>query len=98
MPASPTLLSRADLTDWMVMAAAMMLPITLPAGRYVATNSIRGRRLRALAVYTVAYLLVWTAFGAAALTLVHLIWQREALPRNVVLIVVGLAGWYRSLD
>jgi predicted metal-binding membrane protein len=58
-------------TGWSVlvaatlMAAAMMLPPTLPAVRHVAFNSMRHRRRRAVAGYVTAYLLVWAAFGVA---------------------------------
>jgi predicted metal-binding membrane protein len=57
----------ASLSHWAVMAAAMMLPVTLPAVRHVAVNSIRARRWRAMAIFIAAYLGVWLGFGVFAL-------------------------------
>lgn len=55
---------------WVVMAALMMLPVTLPAIRHVAFNSFRHRRIRAMAIYLAVYLLVWIGFGVLALAAV----------------------------
>lgn len=57
----------ADLAIWMVMAAAMMLPVTFPAIGHVAFNSIRARRQRAMAVYVLAFTAPWLAFGLLVL-------------------------------
>jgi predicted metal-binding membrane protein len=54
------------LGGWTLMAVAMMLPVTLPAVRHVALNSIRRRRQRAMALYAAVYVGVWVAFGLAA--------------------------------
>jgi predicted metal-binding membrane protein len=58
----------AFLLAWQVMVAAMMLPTSLPMIALVAraTRSQPHPRL-ALAVFVGAYLVVWTAFAAAAL-------------------------------
>jgi predicted metal-binding membrane protein len=55
------------LVAWSIMAALMMLPVTLPAVRHVAFNSFRRRRIRAMAIYLAAYLIVWIGFGLLAL-------------------------------
>jgi predicted metal-binding membrane protein len=52
--------------DWTLMSFAMMMPVTLPAVRHVAYNSIASRRSRAMAIYTTSYLLVWLVVGVAA--------------------------------
>ena len=57
----------AQLPAWTLMVVAMMLPVALPALRHVARNSIRRRRGRAMAVFTVAYIAVWVAFGCVAI-------------------------------
>jgi predicted metal-binding membrane protein len=57
----------AQVPGWALMTLAMMLPVALPALRHVALNSIRRRRARAMAAFTVAYLAVWIAFGLVAI-------------------------------
>ena len=52
---------------WVVMAVAMMLPGALPALSHVSTHSFRRRRGRAMTLFAVAYIGVWTMFGAVAL-------------------------------
>lgn len=51
---------------WTVMSVAMMTPVALPALRYVALNSLRGRRRRSMTAFAGAYLAVWIAVGSAA--------------------------------
>lgn len=55
------------LPSWLLMATAMMVPAALPAVRYVALTSLWRRRRRAVALFVVAYLGVWSAFGMFAL-------------------------------
>lgn len=57
----------ADVGWWSVMAAAMMVPATLPTLRAVGLESLWTRRVRAPALFLAAFLAVWAAFGAAAL-------------------------------
>ena len=52
---------------WVVMAVAMMLPGALPALSHVSTHSFRRRRGRAMALFAVVYIGVWTIFGTVAL-------------------------------
>lgn len=63
----------AALPEWSLMVVAMMVPITLPAVRYVGLNSMRSRRQRAMALYTAVYVGVWVLFGIAALGTHHLL-------------------------
>jgi predicted metal-binding membrane protein len=58
---SPT--TAADLTSWMVMVGAMMLPTTMPAVRDIATRSYRSRRARAVLAYLFGYLACWLLAG-----------------------------------
>ena len=62
----------AALALWALMSVAMMVPVVLPAVRHVAANSLRWRRQRAIAEFLAAYLAVWIAFGAVALSAVSL--------------------------
>ncbi|MGH2840177.1 MAG: DUF2182 domain-containing protein [Solirubrobacteraceae bacterium] len=55
------------LGGWALMAVAMMGPMALPAVRHVAFNSLRPRRLRAMALYFTVFTAVWVAFGIVAL-------------------------------
>jgi predicted metal-binding membrane protein len=48
------------------MVTAMMAPTAAPALRRVAVNSLRRRRLRAMAVFLASYLAFWFAFGMGA--------------------------------
>lgn len=57
-----------SLAVWVVMAAAMMLPTTLPAARSISLNGRWNRRHRGQALFAVGYLAVWSVFGAIALT------------------------------
>jgi predicted metal-binding membrane protein len=52
---------------WGLMAAAMMLPTTLPAVRHVGANSLYWRRRRAMAEFVAVYLAIWIGFGALVL-------------------------------
>jgi predicted metal-binding membrane protein len=55
------------LASWQVMAAAMMLPSSLPmAAAFDRANQSQGRPRAALAVFLAAYAAVWTAFALAA--------------------------------
>jgi predicted metal-binding membrane protein len=67
----------ADLAGWALMAFAMTVPLSLPAVRHVARNSIRGRRPWAMILFLKAYLAVWIAFGLVALAVIGL--AREPL-------------------
>lgn len=58
---------------WAVMSIAMMVPLTLPAVRHVAFNSLRARRTRAIGVYLGGFIAPWVAVGIAALALAGLL-------------------------
>lgn len=52
------------------MVVAMMVPLRLPAIRYVAASSLWSRRQRAIAGWLLGYLGVWAIAGAAMLAIV----------------------------
>jgi len=83
------------LVMWTLMVVAMMVPLTLPAVRYVALNSMRRRRQRAIAVYVAAYVGVWMAFGLAAIGFHHVLGAHLGVSHQVLLAVAlaAAAGW-----
>jgi predicted metal-binding membrane protein len=54
----------SDVSSWMVMVGAMMLPTTTPAVRDVATRSYRSRRSRVVLEYLSGYMACWLLAGA----------------------------------
>ena len=91
MPASPSAAHAAliGLPMWVVMAVAMMLPGALPALAHVSTHSFRWRRGRAMALFAVVFLGVWTAFGAVALLLAGLLHIGTGVQLGVALALAG---------
>lgn len=86
-----------SLGGWAVMSFLMMVPVTLPAVRHVAFNSIRARRRRAMAVYLGAYLAAWTAFGVLPLGMIEAA-RRVGLASHIMLIaaLAIAAAWQLS--
>ena len=84
-PGHAPLAVLGGLPAWSLMVVAMMVPVTLPAVRYVGLNSMRRRRLRAMAVYTASYVGVWVAFGVSALGLAHLATHHLGLSDDALL-------------
>jgi predicted metal-binding membrane protein len=58
----------ASLSGWTLMVVGMMGPAALAGIRHTAVNSLSWRRRRAMAEFSIGYLLIWIAFGAAGLT------------------------------
>ena len=56
---------------WMLMIAAMMLPLISKQARWLAFRSLRRRRHATVALFAGAYLLVWVAVGALVIGLVE---------------------------
>jgi predicted metal-binding membrane protein len=81
----------AGLPGWSLMVVTMMVPVTLPAVRYVGLNSMRRRRQRAMALYTAVYVGVWVIFGVTALALAHLITDHLGLS-DPALLALALAA------
>jgi predicted metal-binding membrane protein len=54
-----------QLAEWIVMTAAMMIPMTVPAIRTTAQRSFWKRRHRASAWFLIGYVGLWTAAGIA---------------------------------
>lgn len=60
----------ASLGLWVVMAAAMMLPTTLPTVRSISMNGRWNRRHRSQALFGLGYLVIWSVAGAVVLGIV----------------------------
>lgn len=75
----------AGLPGWSLMVVAMMVPVTLPAVRHVALNSMRQRRQRAIALYVAVYVGAWALFGVAALAVEHIVSVHLGLGRDTTL-------------
>ena len=85
----------AGLPGWSLMVVAMMVPVTLPAVRYVGLNSMRRRRQRAMALYTAVYVGAWALFGVTALGIHHLLVEHLGVADGVLLALAlgAAAGW-----
>jgi predicted metal-binding membrane protein len=83
------------LSGWVLMVVAMMVPVTLPAVRYVGLNSVRRRRQRAMALYTAVYVGAWALLGVTVLGVDHLLRVHLGLGDRVLLVLALLAaaGW-----
>lgn len=77
--------AAAALGGWALMAIAMMGPMALPAVRHVALNSLRARRLRAMALYFAVFTGVWLAFGIVALAAERVATQMLGIDSRVLL-------------
>lgn len=88
----------AALPGWSLMVVAMMVPVTLPAVRYVGLNSMRRRRRRAVALYTAVYAGAWVLFGITALGTDHLLRVHLGLsePVELALALLTAAIWQLS--
>ena len=84
------------LAVWTLMVVAMMVPVTLPAVRYVGLNSMRRRRQRAMALYTAVYVGVWMVFGLTAIGLDHIVGAHLGISEPLLLaIVLAVAGGWQ---
>ncbi len=85
----------AGLPGWSLMVVAMMVPVTLPAVRYVGLNSVRRRRRRAMALYTAVYVGIWALLGVTALGIDHVLRAHLGLGDRLLLVLALLvaAGW-----
>lgn len=84
------------LAAWTLMVVAMMVPVTLPAVRYVGLNSMRRRQQRAMALYAAVYVGVWVLFGLSAIGVDHLLRTHLGLSDEVLLAtVLALAGGWQ---
>lgn len=86
------------LVEWGLMSVAMMLPVTLPAIRHVALNSIRPRRHRAMVLYVTVFVGMWVGFGVVLLAVQRSMQNTVALDDRLPLAAALLtaAAWQVS--
>ncbi|MEU1163816.1 DUF2182 domain-containing protein [Streptomyces sp. NPDC005921] len=98
MPGTMGLALPAFLAVWTLMTAAMMLPATAPVAALYA-RTITAHRTPRMAVFTLAYLLVWAAAGLPAYALAAGLDRATALPATagtaVAAAVFALNGVYQ---
>jgi predicted metal-binding integral membrane protein DUF2182 len=83
---------------WTVMVVAMMVPLTLPATRTVAFNSLWRRRHRAVAIFLLGYTASWVGLGAGMLLTrgIGEAWSGVAWHGSSVVVasaLLGAAAW-----
>jgi predicted metal-binding membrane protein len=86
------------MVEWGLMSVAMMLPVTLPAIRHVALNSVRPRRHRAMALYVTVFVGMWAGFGAVILGVQRWMQNTTAIDDRLALAAALLtaAAWQVS--
>ncbi len=80
---------------WAIMSALMMVPVTLPAIRYLAFNSFRRRRLRAMGIFVAAYLAVWIGFGLIAIEATSASLAAGASVRALTIVTLTVAALWQ---
>jgi predicted metal-binding membrane protein len=80
---------------WAIMSALMMVPVTLPAIRYLAFNSFRRRRLRAMTIFVIANLAAWIGFGLLALEGVSAILRAGIGVRSLAIVTLVVAALWQ---
>jgi hypothetical protein len=80
-----------ELLGWMVMVAAMMLPLVMHAVRITASRSLWARRHRAIAGFLLGYLAPWLVLGVVVVGLREGSWARTYLAAGLGF--VGAALW-----
>jgi predicted metal-binding membrane protein len=85
----------AGLPGWSAMVLAMMVPVTLPAVRHVAFNTMHYRRRRAMALYILVYVGCWALFGVAAFEARDLLVAASGISGRALLAlaVAAAAAW-----
>jgi predicted metal-binding membrane protein len=77
------------------MSVAMMVPASLPAARYVAVNTLRGKRAASIALFLGGYIGIWAILAAVAST-IRVVGEKQindgAMPIGPLPIVLSLAA------
>ncbi len=85
---------RQQMSTWLAMTLAMMLPTAIPQMRRTAQGSFWHRRHRAIAGFAAGYLLPWSAAGLLAALLLSPRWMHAATA-PIALFVLA-AAWQRT--
>ncbi|MEO7352353.1 MAG: DUF2182 domain-containing protein [Marmoricola sp.] len=81
---------------WVLMVAAMMLPVVAPQVRTVALRSVWSRRQRSAAAFVVAYAVVWVVAGAALITVLAVLDVEPPGTRWLIATLLLAAVWQVS--
>jgi len=79
------------LGSWLLMLPAMMAPVIIPSVRHVRSHSLARRRTRAVALFLMGYVCMWTLAGAAVLPLLY-----SGHPYLPLLVALAAASWHVS--
>jgi hypothetical protein len=83
----------AELGHWMLMVAAMMLPLMIDGLRTAAARSLWRRRHRAIALFTAGYFAPWLIAGLPVVALCRLPWARGPLAAALAFGLAALWLW-----
>lgn len=75
---------------WMLMVAAMMVPLSLGAVRHAAFRSLRERRHRAMAIFLIGYGAPWAALGLVSVAIRALPWAGRPIAPAAAFAVAAL--------
>ena len=78
---------------WMVMTAAMMLPVVAAGADRIAAASLWRRRHLAVIEYLAGYLGVWAVFGLAAVGIIAALWPTDPPAAAPALALLVTATW-----
>jgi Predicted metal-binding integral membrane protein (DUF2182) len=90
-PAAPSL--AVSWGWWMLMSAAMMLPVVAVGADRIAAASLWRRRHVAVIEYLVGYLGVWSVFGLAAMGLIAAVWPVGVPAEAPAVALLAAASW-----
>jgi hypothetical protein len=79
-----------ELASWLLMVAAMMLPLVVDAVRATADASLWARRHRAIAGFVVGYLAPWAAVGFVAAGVRQISWSHTHVASALVFAIAAL--------
>ena len=83
-----------ELLSWMLMVAAMMLPLVIPSVRAAAGGSLWARRHRAVAGFLAGYFPPWLVLGIAAAGLREASWTHTYAAPALCFVIAAL--WQRT--
>ncbi len=79
MPAQGIMPVQVEFLNWCLMVVAMMVPLMLAPLRWVAFQSFRQRRHRAILLFLIGFLLSWMPVGVGAAWLRTFDWSHDPL-------------------
>jgi predicted metal-binding membrane protein len=83
----------AEMFGWLIMSAAMMLPLTIAPVRHVAFRSLWKRRHRAVFCFLLGVALIWTAVGLLWIAILGLHGASAFGTVASSLVIAVAAGW-----